>query len=703
MRFASVRSAGPLARKLVAWALVAGGLGPAAAVTSEWVRTDAAGKLIYKTTERGDRILDFSFAGYHGGGVSLPAVPARENISAVLDGDSSAAIQQAVDRVAALPLVNGFRGAVVLAPGIYHCERSIALRANGIVLRGTSGPDGRPATTIYMTGAKHVAFLVGEQARNAGDPAPAGSAAPRGARARPVVNEVSTTIVDAYIPAGTNVLHVADAKGFRVGDAIAIRRPVTREWVEFMQMHDLVRDGKKQTWLAVGSATTERRHVAGIRGNAMTIDVPVADSFDAKFLQPHGASVTRTPPPLRVHDVGIETLRIECPPLAVEYTAAPYSAIRLDADDCWVRDVDCVETMNATVLAGDRITMEQVRVSHTFPNLGASKPSDFSIEGSQILIDRCTVVGDNEYSVWTSSMHPGPNVVLNSTFRGRGSYIQPHHRWSTGLLVDNCTVPDGGIDYMNRGVGGSGHGWTMGWGVVWNCVGGRYIIQSPPGTMNWAIGNQGDRVRFPRFFDTAPVIAEGTFDAHGTRVDPASLYLAQLADRLGPSALAAIGYGSNTGTEFTNRTVPRLPALPVAVDPQLGPALAQNRPVDTSGNRGSRAQFGGEKALDGDPETYWATPDLTAPARFEVDTEGPVEINAIVVEEMPAMTGQVHKFKIEGQVNSDWVLLAEGDAIGARAIYHFPNVTVWKVRLTIITAAPFAAIRTFGIYRQPTI
>ena len=44
---------------------------------SQWVYSDANGKLVYKTTKRGDRIIDFSHAGYKGGGVTLPYVPAK--------------------------------------------------------------------------------------------------------------------------------------------------------------------------------------------------------------------------------------------------------------------------------------------------------------------------------------------------------------------------------------------------------------------------------------------------------------------------------------------------------------------------------------------------------------------------------------------------------------------------------------------------
>lgn len=37
-----------------------------------------------------------------------------------------------------------------------------------------------------------------------------------------------------------------------------------------------------------------------------------------------------------------------------------------------------------------------------------------------------------------------------------------HQRWATGLLINNCEVQDGGIDCMNRGAMGSGHGWAIG-------------------------------------------------------------------------------------------------------------------------------------------------------------------------------------------------------------------------------------------------
>src|SRR4051812_15406834 len=73
---------------------------------SEWVAPKADGKLAYKTTESGDRIMDFSAAGYMGGGVALPQVPVKQTVSPSGEQDDTARIQAAIDEVAALPLTD---------------------------------------------------------------------------------------------------------------------------------------------------------------------------------------------------------------------------------------------------------------------------------------------------------------------------------------------------------------------------------------------------------------------------------------------------------------------------------------------------------------------------------------------------------------------------------------------------------------------
>src|SRR5690348_4311862 len=93
---------------------------------SQWVYPGPDGKLVYKRTGRGDRIMDFSAAGYRGGGVAIPEVPVKRTVGPP-DGDATAAIQEAIDQVSQLPTADGFRGAVLLRPGTYRCERTLLI------------------------------------------------------------------------------------------------------------------------------------------------------------------------------------------------------------------------------------------------------------------------------------------------------------------------------------------------------------------------------------------------------------------------------------------------------------------------------------------------------------------------------------------------------------------------------------------------
>ncbi len=51
---------------------------------SQWVYPGLDGKLLYKTTAAGDRIIDFSFAGYMGGGIALPTIPVKKTVQPLI-------------------------------------------------------------------------------------------------------------------------------------------------------------------------------------------------------------------------------------------------------------------------------------------------------------------------------------------------------------------------------------------------------------------------------------------------------------------------------------------------------------------------------------------------------------------------------------------------------------------------------------------
>ena len=82
-------------------------------------------------------IPDFSYAGYMGGGVSLPTdIPVKVTVTPD-EGDDAPRIQAAINFVEALePDQNGFRGVVLIKAGHYSLESILTIRESGVVLRG---------------------------------------------------------------------------------------------------------------------------------------------------------------------------------------------------------------------------------------------------------------------------------------------------------------------------------------------------------------------------------------------------------------------------------------------------------------------------------------------------------------------------------------------------------------------------------------
>jgi hypothetical protein len=494
---------------------------------SHWVYPGPNGRLVYTRTERGDRIPDFSTAGYRGGGVALPQMDERVKVSPTGGADDTPAIQAALDKVAGLiPNAHGERGAVVLAPGTYFLLGTLQMHASGVVLRGTAAI-GTGASVLELTGAPHLAIsATGEFHESARDPA--------------------TWLVDRYVPAGATTIHVADASKIREGDWLEIVKPVTPAWVHFMGMDHMKRDGKSETW--VKNNIRVLRRVASVEGNDVRLQVPLTDSFDARFYSARQATVTRVEVSGRIAEVGVENLQILAPDRSIAYRVdAEFDGIDMDnVVDSWLRYVAFVDTTDSVRIDqhAERLTILGVDIQqHTIVTTHA-QPFDFRVSGSQILIDRCTAQGDRVTYVGTQSRSEGPIVVLHCRFSG-GGQLEGHQRWSTGLLVDGCDVTDGSIDLRNRGEMGSGHGWTLGWSVLWNNKASTITVQNPPGVLNWSIGDTGLQLDAPMPVFNAlegPNLPRGVIESSGHPVEPASLYLEQLRERMGTAAVEAIGY-----------------------------------------------------------------------------------------------------------------------------------------------------------------
>lgn len=487
---------------------------------SKWVHVGTDRRLHYATDARGNRIMDFSHAGYKGGGVPLPTVRVARTIKPI-DGDNARHIQGALDAVATLAQdKDGFRGAVLLEAGIYHVAGALKIGASGVVLRGSGSGEG--GTTIRVTGAPH-RFI---------DISGSGTWQPEGKPA---------TITDAYIPSGATSFTVNSAAGFKAADSILIQRPVTEKWIHFMGMDTLARDGKPQTWIKPGTIINTDRVITAVAGNRITVDVPLSDSFDAEYLNPPATMVTKYSYPGRIEQVGLESIRVVVPPQDKPISESQYTLLRMNAvSDAWIRDVISIDTQNSTAFGHTvrRVTVDNVHIRHTLPFTSAAAPADFAFSGTQLLLSRSSVTGQGVWPVVTQAGVTGPNVVID--FRSETAGIAPHQRWATGLLVDRSEFTGGterrpNIAFSNREHAGSGHGWSVGWAVAWNVKAEVLLIQQPPGAKNWCIGCTGKPTPILWHGGKIPLpeIPSETMESPGVHVSPPSLYLAQLRERLG--------------------------------------------------------------------------------------------------------------------------------------------------------------------------
>ena len=534
-------------------------LAPPTAPSSQWVYYNSSGQLTYKTIANADntgadgydQIIDFSTAGYNQGVGPIPTVPAAVVVypSADATGKTDVTnINAAITAVAALPLTNGFRGAIELAAGNFYVNAILNINASGIVIRGAGyGTTSSSNTIINMVSATtpYPLFVLGPYTTSGC------SSATTCSNSAYTLTGSATAITDAYVPAGALTLDVASATGLAVGTTVVIQRPVTANWITFMQMNPTQIQSSSScsggtcSWISVGNnGLRTDRTITAINGNRITLDAPMTDSIDSTYTGVNGATV-QPYTMARISNVGVENLHVVAPvpsnslvpPTNTYQLVATYTVL-----NAWVRNITAQDTLQSVDIENfsKQVTVSNVSVTHTVTQTASAQFMEYYINaGQQVLMDNVSDVADNNYFYSTSSTTQGPNVLRNSNFYGNLS-VEPHQRWATGLLVENTNMfanaagfnQQGYISIRDRGDYGTGQGWAIGWGVVWNSTAASFTIQQPPGAQNWCIGCVGSQQTIPAPGLTANE-PQGAIDAPGNYVFPASLYQAQLTQRVG--------------------------------------------------------------------------------------------------------------------------------------------------------------------------
>ena len=161
---------------------------------------DDSSRLVYHSDKDGNRIPDFSHAGYKNGEVDIPEVPVVLEIGPI-EGDNTAHIQTAIDQVSGLSLdEHGFRGTLLLKPGLYPIHGVIYIESSGVVLRGsgegTSSTDNTILQGKFDSPHQRTLIVIGGNEKT---------------RWRDEVSGSRVNITSEYLPAGSRTIEVEEA------------------------------------------------------------------------------------------------------------------------------------------------------------------------------------------------------------------------------------------------------------------------------------------------------------------------------------------------------------------------------------------------------------------------------------------------------------------------------------------------------------
>lgn len=538
--------------------------------------------LVYTTDALGNRIPDYSYAGYGGGGVAIPMVPIKRTVS-VVSGDNTANIQNAINAVAAMtPDANGFRGAVYLNAGTYTCSGSLSWSAGGVVLRGAG-----PGTVILATGAART-FL---SARGSSSTSTTGSA---------------VSITDSYVPCGGTTFSVTSTSGFAVGSTVIINRPTVQSWIDDIHMGTSQYLGT-EGWTPNSGLKFERT-ITAINGLQVTIDIPLCNSIETTAYGLTGTMQRYTDN--RIKYIGLENLTLaatfnDVPPAVTPGNVLNASAANFDnCEQSWMRNVKLTGYGNGLTFGGGAKWCSMLDCDYEFPCTDgntAAQPAAFTVSGRQTLCARLTSSNGFHYHMLvTQAYNAGPDVFLDCKATTHDWLdAGPHQKWAAGMLFDRIVfVRTSGsskceLDLNNRNDFGTGQGWSMGFSTAYNCQTTNISVQEPTYATkapfyNWCIGGKGNKLTSGNSQDP-----NGEFQNFGTLVQPSSLYLEQLQERKGSSALQAIGYPRFSGTyKLLNQNS----SLAVVVKGGLtadGTAIVQSAFVNTAADKWQFIDVGG--------------------------------------------------------------------------------------------------------------
>jgi alpha-L-fucosidase len=107
-----------------------------------------------------------------------------------------------------------------------------------------------------------------------------------------------------------------------------------------------------------------------------------------------------------------------------------------------------------------------------------------------------------------------------------------------------------------------------------------------------------------------------------------------------------------------------------------------------------------ERALDGNPDTFWSAPTGSHHAILDMSFDRPVTFDCVLTMEWLNAGQHIQKYSIEIYSEGKWTEVARGQAIGHKRVDRFAPVTASRVRLNILSSSAEAHIREFQLFHS---
>lgn len=113
-------------------------------------------------------------------------------------------------------------------------------------------------------------------------------------------------------------------------------------------------------------------------------------------------------------------------------------------------------------------------------------------------------------------------------------------------------------------------------------------------------------------------------------------------------------------------------------------------------------------ALDGNPDTFWTTPDWENEPTLTITLATPQQVNVVMLQEHVQSGQRVEKFTVEvwdaqqwATTGSGWREVISGTTIGYKKLVRFPSIQTDRVRVRFIESRVRPTLAEFGLFAEP--